>query len=830
MQNKLMRILSALSLLVFLVVGIFPAQAAPTTVSLEGTTQKLDIYVSESKIIYLTKAVEDVTTSNPDVVSAERVRGMETQISVTGGAVGEAQVTVRMSDSSRVYQVKVSPMPQRIYINIPESKYLSFKNRIEDYNLSVPGVLRVVQPTDKELLLEALPTSAAGTRTTLTVFSKGEIYRYYVSTFENRGADILEIQNAFTSRGYKLLTIKFSHDEATLAGSVSTQEELDDAVRIVKQFTPYVVIKAEIGHYVAQSEETEDERIIANNILRISKVKGLTVRVKFAQPQETSSSVFTRLVGKPALTTSVTDNQTKLTTNSTQLPTDDGTPVNKTPIEGTLETVTTSQNKALPEKIFLFGELEDDLEEARAIRVARTYCPFVVSMVTVKDPIQLRVRTRFLTVDLNKTKNTGVNWYAGTDTSSTPFVGGGISTTSGKSSLMNNVYMALQTDVRFAVQLGENNNYIKQVQEIDLLMTNGQPASIFRGQRIPYSSARTIDNTGAISTSADFVSTGLYVLIVPLNFERGSQQAGEELSILDSDNQKLIGSLSKFFQLNKPIGTQPTAPVIDESVKYVDESGLIGLSAWVQVSALETFRSIGTDITAPQTANKRSMARAHLREGQSLVIGGILDDQLQKAIKSVPGFNKIPIFGFLFDSTNKDASTSEMVIVFTPEIVRMKEGESKRMPKPHLPETMDLFQQQNLLPNAKPVRYDARGVDLRPDIMTLPRSVETRAADISVPVPPPAKTEPEVAKPTPVPLSQTPDVVPPPPAEVAKQPVSDTADIPQPVPPVPAPAPAPAAPTEAPVPPPQGQPNVDTAAPKVNNGQVNPTDIPPTLP
>lgn len=821
MQNKSMRILSAL-MLVLAFAGV-SVSAAP--VSSEGTTQKLDIYVSESKIIYLNKAVEDVTSSNPDVVTVDRVRGMESQISVSGSAVGDSTVTVRMGNETRIYQIKVSPMPQRIYINIPESKYLSFKNRVEDFNLSVAGVVRVLQPTDKELLLEALPLSPNGTRTTLTVFSKGEIYRYYISTFDNRGADLMEIQNAFTTRGYKYLTIKFSRDEATLGGTVSTQEELDDAVRIVKQFTPYVVIKADVGNYVVQSEESEDERLIANNILRISQVKGLTVRVKFAQPQERTSSVFTRVVGKPALSTSVTDNQTRLTTNSTDLPKDDG-PVNKVPIEGTLETVSTSQDKALPEKIFLFGELNDDLDEAKAIRVARTFCPFVVSMVTVKDPIQVRLKTRILTVDLNKVKNTGINWYSGTNTNSYPSVGGGLTyQISNRPAGMQDVIMALRTDVQFTLNLGENNDFIKQVQAIDLMLTNGQPSSLFRGEDIPYPAIRSVDSNGNVTTSASFVSTGLWVLIVPLNFERGSQQAGEQLSLVDNDGKTIIGSLSKYFQLNKSIGSQPTPPVIDESMKYVDENGLIGMSVFVNVSALVALDSIGPDITAPRTADKRSMARAHMREGQSLVIGGILDDQLQKTIKSVPGFNKIPIFGFLFDSTNKTSSTSEMVLTFTPEIVRLNGSPAKRMPKPHLPEVQDLMEQQKMVTTAKPVRYDARRVDLRSDTLSQPK-ISTDAPKPAAQPPVVIPTETEVAKPVPVPLFQTPDLTPPPPVEVAKIPVKDTADVPPPTPP-----PAPVTPplVEVVVPP-QAEPKIDTAPPRVNNGPTNPPEIPPTLP
>ena len=115
-------------------------------------------------------------------------------------------------------------------------------------SLSTPGIVRVVQPdvSDNVLLVEAL---TAG-KTTLTVTDKGQIYRYFISTFENRGADVLEIQNAFSAKGYRNLTITFDKDQAIIGGTVPTQEELDDAVRIVKQYTDYVQVKAQLGQEV----------------------------------------------------------------------------------------------------------------------------------------------------------------------------------------------------------------------------------------------------------------------------------------------------------------------------------------------------------------------------------------------------------------------------------------------------------------------------------------------------------------------------------------------------------------------------------------------------
>jgi len=51
---------------------------------------------------------------------------------------------------------------------------------------------------------------------------------------------------------------------------VPTQEQLDDAVRIVKQFTDFVQVKAQLGQEIEQGEFTEQESVIINNIQRIA--------------------------------------------------------------------------------------------------------------------------------------------------------------------------------------------------------------------------------------------------------------------------------------------------------------------------------------------------------------------------------------------------------------------------------------------------------------------------------------------------------------------------------------------------------------------------------
>ncbi len=376
--------------------------------------QNMDVFFGETKFLSIDRPIDDFSISPDSIVKVEKVDGSPNQLSLVGLNGGSAMLTVKSAGRTLLYALTVSTPPERLYINLNESKRLSFPNPIDDTSLSQQGIVRVVQPdsSDRVLLVEA---NAAG-KATLTVYSKGQIYRYFISTFENRGADILEIQNAFSAKGYRNLTITFDKDQAILTGTVPTQEELDDAVRIVKQYTDFVVVKANLGQEIEQSEFSEEEAIIINNIQRIANVKGLTVRVKFPAPTVTTTSTFTKSVGDYIARPSPPPRRAapSAATVSSRRPIRTR-PARAAPArqQNTTETTTTTKDTSIPEKIFLYGDLQDDLAEAKVVRVARTFCPFIVSFLTVKDPIQLRTSIRFVQIDDTKTQNVGFDWSNG---------------------------------------------------------------------------------------------------------------------------------------------------------------------------------------------------------------------------------------------------------------------------------------------------------------------------------------------------------------------------------------------------------------------------------
>jgi len=508
--------------------------------------ENMDVFFGETKLLSVDRPIDDFSITPDNIVKVDKVDGSPNQLSLVGLAGGSATLTVKSAGRTLLYDLAVSPAPERVYINLNESKRLTFANPIDDTSISLGGIVRVVQPdsSDRVLLVEA---NAPG-KTTLTVYSKGEIFRYFISTFENRGADVLEIQNAFSAKGYRNLTITFDKDQAVIGGSVPTQEELDDAVRIVKQYTDYVVVKAQLGEEAEQSEFTEEESIIINNIQRIANVRGLTIRVKFPAPTVITTSTYTSSTGDYIAPTVVTTPQGGTIRGSGfNQPADpnqagaggNGAQLEPKPQKNTTENTSITKNSTIPEKIFLFGDLQDDLEEAKVIRVARTFCPFIVSFLTVKDPIQIRTQIRFVQLDDTKTVNAGFDWASG---GTGPTITLGFGTTffpnfarsfvgTFTNFFTHNVSASVNASAVF--NLFQTMGISKLLRESELFLTNGQPGWYSEGEVQSYvsSSVTTASSPPLVTLTASAIFLGVNLDISPLNLINagGTEPTGQKI-------------------------------------------------------------------------------------------------------------------------------------------------------------------------------------------------------------------------------------------------------------------------------------------------------------
>lgn len=83
----------------------------------------------------------------------------------------------------------------------------------------------------------------------------------------------------------------------------------------------------------------------------------------------------------------------------------------------------------------------------------------------------------------------------------------------------------------------------------------------------------------------------------------------------------------------------------------------------------------------PGVEVRRTVSRVEMQEGESLIIGGLLDRRISKDLTKFPVLGDIPILGTLFRSTKFANEESELIFVITPRIVRtFKPGEKPQLP------------------------------------------------------------------------------------------------------------------------------------------------------
>jgi type IV pilus assembly protein PilQ len=104
-------------------------------------------------------------------------------------------------------------------------------------------------------------------------------------------------------------------------------------------------------------------------------------------------------------------------------------------------------------------------------------------------------------------------------------------------------------------------------------------------------------------------------------------------------------------------------------IERIDDNGFVSLSVAPSVSA--PTREIDTGLGRVAFLSKRRFTSGliRLRDGQTLLLSGIIQDQDRAAVSKVPILGDIPILGALFRSTNRVNQRQEVIVMLTPQII-----------------------------------------------------------------------------------------------------------------------------------------------------------------
>jgi general secretion pathway protein D len=153
----------------------------------------------------------------------------------------------------------------------------------------------------------------------------------------------------------------------------------------------------------------------------------------------------------------------------------------------------------------------------------------------------------------------------------------------------------------------------------------------------------------------------------------------------------LVGTQRPFVQVSR---VQPTDQATrDQVVQYrdvgtkltvrptINQDGYVSLVMQQEINAATEE----TQFDAPVISTREAATQVLVRDGQTIVLGGLSDRQNDRRQSGIPVLSGIPLLGGLFGSTNRRSTTTELYLFLTPRIIRTDEAVDS-LTQPKLPE------------------------------------------------------------------------------------------------------------------------------------------------
>ncbi|MEP6536470.1 MAG: type II and III secretion system protein family protein [Bryobacteraceae bacterium] len=115
------------------------------------------------------------------------------------------------------------------------------------------------------------------------------------------------------------------------------------------------------------------------------------------------------------------------------------------------------------------------------------------------------------------------------------------------------------------------------------------------------------------------------------------------------------------------------------------ENNTIKMYVKPEVSTIDTANGVNiSGFFIPALSTRRMETNIELGQGQSFIIGGLIDDRVSEQLSKTPGLANIPLLGALFKSKDEKRNRTELVVIVSPEIVKPYEP-GDRIPQPFMP-------------------------------------------------------------------------------------------------------------------------------------------------
>jgi general secretion pathway protein D len=108
---------------------------------------------------------------------------------------------------------------------------------------------------------------------------------------------------------------------------------------------------------------------------------------------------------------------------------------------------------------------------------------------------------------------------------------------------------------------------------------------------------------------------------------------------------------------------------------HINPDGVVIMDVIPEVSQLTSQQvPISSSTFAPVIAKRSAESRVAVKDGQTIVIGGLMEDRKTLAIDKVPLLGDIPLLGQLFSRTQATKTKTELLIFLTPHVAARPES------------------------------------------------------------------------------------------------------------------------------------------------------------
>lgn len=290
--------------------------------------------------------------------------------------------------------------------------------------------------------------------------------------------------------------------------------------------------------------------------------------------------------------------------------------------------------EAVNDNVILRGVVQSAAEAANANALAERFMgnpEQVMNMLSVRDREQVMLKVRIVEMQRQLLKQLGVS-TAGTVTLSDAAFSfaapNGIATTGGLGLSGTKLDTGDLGILDTSLQAFESNGLVRILAEPNLTAISGEDAKFLAGGEFPVPVGQ---DDGVISIEFKEFGVGLGFTPLVLNKGRINLKIATEVSEITTENAFFV----------------PGATTVDEDGNFITTAGL----------------------SIPGLSVRRANTVVELPSGGSLVMAGLLQEDMRQTIEGVPGMKDVPVLGTLFRSRNYANNETELVIIVTPYLV-----------------------------------------------------------------------------------------------------------------------------------------------------------------